>query len=68
MSFSYTALLAKDQAISKKPVFQKGLSVGFQAGVQIYSSRRCFLIYTIFVARLQNGIRLDFEHLLVLGD
>lgn len=60
MSFSYVTLLAKDQAASQKPVFQEGLSVGFQGGVQIYSDRRCFLIYTVFVARLQNGIWLDF--------
>ena len=68
MSFAYMTLLANDQAISQKPVFQERLSIGFQAGVQICSSRRCFLIYTIFLAHLQNGIWLDFEHLLMLGE
>ena len=61
-------VLAKDQGLSPKPVFQEGLSVGFWAGVQIRSSRHCFLIYTVLVARRQNGVQLDFECLPMLGD
>lgn len=47
MSFAYMTLWAKDQAILQKPVFQKRLTIGFQAGVQIHSSRHHFLIYTV---------------------